>query len=306
MIPLPEPIARCRDKIGWLPSSEVARSAWLQVVPDPDSPMPAPRVHVLSLAALKHAQRFAARDAEVLAMKLYLYHRVPLVMGWKRLWPDPRAVLSFVETACAAKGRDALGTHVGWSRRVSSDQAWLAWHRRPPTGPRLRSSRHKLYVSPEPTALGKLFPALFASIGDSEAVNLKIGAHASNLLRPDKIVVYFDEKDDLLDFAERLLARTAGVPAQGVPFSFPVDCGGLVSWGVDPLAESDETADRQISWRWSLCQQVALTMVDDSAPLCDAMEPWRRAVVWLRRGGMDARVGFCPVGAAEQAWPMVD
>ncbi|WP_429289860.1 hypothetical protein [Paraburkholderia sp. CI3] len=143
-------------------------------------------------------------------------------------------------------------------------------------------------------------PELFASLSNSAAVSLKVGGSACNLLRPDKLVVYFDRKDDLHDFAEQLFARTAGIPAQGVPFSFPIDSDGLLSWGLDPLSASEEATAEQMSWRWSLCQQVALAMVDRSPPYI-AMEPWQRAIAWLRGFSIDARHCVWRFPAGEQA-----
>jgi len=68
----------------------------------------------------------------------------------------------------------------------------------------------------------------------SAAVQLKVGRTLGQVLRSDKLVVYFDGLPALQDTAARLGPRIAGAAAHGVPFTAPIDAAGLLSWGLDP------------------------------------------------------------------------
>jgi len=91
---------------------------------------------------------------------------------------------------------------------------------------------------------------------ESGCVSFKVGATPSFLARPDKFVAYFADRETMLRIARVASQRLSGIPAQGVPFSFPVDAAGLVSFGFDPPHRHGELT----SWRIWLCSQIAHAM----------------------------------------------
>jgi hypothetical protein len=93
------------------------------------------------------------------------------------------------------------------------------------------------------------------------AVSLKVGADLAGLLRPDKCVAYFSNRDQLDAAAARLAAELEGMPAHGVPFSADAGGGGLLSWGMDP--PGDRPVLRWLgveSWRLRITHQLAAAL----------------------------------------------
>jgi hypothetical protein len=114
----------------------------------------------------------------------------------------------------------------------------------------------------------------------------KIGKALPGVLRPDKLVAY------LPDFAS--LARTAGTlqkaikeyPAQGVPFTAPIDAAGFLSWGMDPPQDvTSFDRERHESWRSWLTSQLAIAILE--VKTAAEIEPWQYALDRLRLEGID-------------------
>jgi hypothetical protein len=82
------------------------------------------------------------------------------------------------------------------------------------------------------------------------------------VLRPDRLVAYFHDRDSLRFTAERLRTTLTGFPAQGVPFSAPLGRDGLLSWGADlehVLVFGSHARER--SWRGWLTSRLATALV---------------------------------------------
>jgi hypothetical protein len=249
----------------------------------------------LSVAALKSGQRLSIREPEKLAARLYFYHRLPVTSWWSKLWPDGDAVLQFLGLAPDGSLRqDLFSCFKMAAPRMSSplgNVQWLSWHRREGrSGHPSDASRYKLYVSPNPQFIRSAFAEVVALLPNFPASGLKIGSNAHGILRPDKLVVYFDRYDDLFTFAETLLPQLAGISAHGVPFSAPIDDAGILSWGTDPpRSERDIGWYVDDSWRIWLCNRLAVALIAAWDSSTTEITPWRYALARLWLSGVDTR-----------------
>jgi hypothetical protein len=82
-----------------------------------------------------------------------------------------------------------------------------------------------------------------------------------------------------------LTERLAGTPAQGVPFTSEIGAEGLLSWGVDPPADS-QWSGRE-SWRLWLTHRLAVALLSGKKSEAPGVEPWRFALERLRLEGVD-------------------
>ncbi len=285
------------------------------------------RLAELSRAALRHGQDLARtlREPEPLhlSLRLYGYNRLPMTPRWRRELPDASAVRRHLGIASGGRWQLLLERH--WRELAAAgDAPWLRWQRRRPAD-RGASSRaaaatvtreaptYKLYVSPAPSALPEAFGAVLDGLAAVGAPGFKVGAGAGALLRPDKIVAYFETFERLEAAAGALTERLAGVAPHGVPFTSEIAGGGQLSWGVDPPLAAGLGllgGDGRMSWRLWLTNRLARALIAavaaggghagavDAAgtgagsPVAGAaaeetMEPWRFAVERLRLEGID-------------------
>ena len=225
----------------------------------------------LSRDALLHGQDIESDDPEILGKALYHYNRLPLTPFWKSHF------------AAGPPTCDAAG----WI--TSSRPGWRIWSA---AGAPRRSTAdvtYKLYISPRPERIREAFAVVVRVLRASRATAFKIGDSAAALLRPDKLVAYFAAREDLDECAEELRRELAGCDAHGVPFTAPLDDGGLLSWGVDP-PEDDRALRwlRRESWRiWLVKRLAAALSIAKNARTAAAPEPWRFAVARARRHGVD-------------------
>jgi hypothetical protein len=255
------------------------------------------RIAELSAAALRYGQALALSDPTLLSWRLYSYNRQPLTPRWQRLLPTPGALERHL-------GIDAGGAHRKLldSAWLPSEMAgWMAWWARPRAGGGGENSERrpggptwKLYVSPRTEALAESFGAVLAALTAARALQFKVGSDAGGLLRPDKIVAYFPSYERLAAAAESVLARLAGAPAQGVPFTAEIGGGGLLSWGVDPPdAERSVLGGGRESWRVWVAHRLAWALVAgrgnvaEGADGTEGYEPWRFALERVRLEGVD-------------------
>jgi hypothetical protein len=291
------------------------------------------RLAELSRAALRHGQELARtlREPEPLhlSLRLYGYNRLPVTPRWRRALPDAAAVRRHLGIAVGGRWQPLLERH--WREApAAGDEPWLRWHRwRPAAGgaqspaaavASATASRdaptYKLYVSPAPSDLPEAFGAVLDGLAAVGAPGFKVGADAGGLLRPDKIVAYFETFERLAAAAGALTERLAGVAPHGVPFTSEIAAGGLLSWGVDPPAAAGFGllgGDGRMSWRLWLTNRLARALIAavaasgslagtvDAADAAGArsgspvaaaaagetMEPWRFAMERLRLEGID-------------------
>ncbi len=240
------------------------------------------RLAALSLAALRYGQALAIDEPVRLSLRLYGYNRRPLTPAWKRLLPDAEAVERHLGIATGGPHRRLLA---GWARTGPSN-SWLSWRRKGnDSAGRSAEGTWKLYVSPEPEALGEGFGKILEALAAARTPQLKIGADAAGLLRPDKIVAYYPSFERLAVAADALTERLAGTPAQGVPFTSEIAGSGLLSWGVDPPPEGSWSGGE--SWRLWLTHRLAMALLAGKTEAGSGIEPWRFAIERLRLEGVD-------------------
>jgi hypothetical protein len=245
---------------------------------------PGGRLHGLSLAALRHAAALAVDDPLLLTLRLYAYNRRPLTPAWRRLLPDAPAVERFLAIGPQCAHRKLLEQH--WSRRPDT-ASWMSWRRRGPARSRPSArgqATYKLYLSPAPEALPAAFGEILAALDAARVPQVKIGAEAWGMLRPDKIVAHFPDFEGLAAAAARLAERLGGLAVQGVPFTAEIGGDGLLSWGVDPPLAAGKPAAGRESWRTWLCRRLALALL---AARGASPEPWSFALERLRLEGVD-------------------
>jgi len=287
------------------------------------------RLAELSRAALRHGQELARtlREPEPLqlSLRLYGFNRLPVTPRWRRTLPEAAAVRRYLGIAAGGRWQPLLERY--WRELAhSGDEPWLRWQPWRPADPGAPSPAaataraavgrgvptYKLYVSPALEALPEAFGAVLDGLAAVGATGFKVGAAAGGLLRPDKIVAYFETFEHLAAAAGALTERLAGVAAQGVPFTSEIAAGGQLSWGVDPPPAAGFGllgGDGRISWRLWLTNRLARALIaavaaaSPAPPLPGAgaagvagamdaaaggtVEPWRFAVERLRLEGID-------------------
>jgi hypothetical protein len=248
---------------------------------------PPGRLAALSLEALRYGQALGLDDPAELAARLYSYGRLPVTAAWARRLPDAEAVLEFLGAAEGSPRRRQL--EAGWERAPEGrSPGWIAWRPRLSRETATATSVFKLYLSPLPEAAPAAFAALVEVLTRRGARAMKVGHDAAGLARPDKLVAYFGDLEGLRAVAAELEERLAGVPAQGVPFSAPIDSAGLLSWGMDPPgSERALTWQDPESWRLWVARRLAAALIAAQSQGGTDMEPRQFAVERLRREGVD-------------------
>ena len=232
------------------------------------------RLARLSLSGLRMAGAGLAADGradpEGLASWLYrfgTYPRGPAIERDLGLDDEPLAVLGLTRGGASRRRLESL-------YEASTYRGWISFSLS--GGPAQDAPACKLYLSPAPAALAGAFPLIAEGFASGAVRSFKIGRGIEGLLRPDKIVAYFDDRDHLRTVAAHLAAALHGCPAQGTPFTADAGGDGLLSWGVDP---PDWT--QGASWRSWITRRLARTMVgtDRADRVAAALDDIREAGV---------------------------
>jgi hypothetical protein len=241
------------------------------------------RLAQLSLAALRMAAAGRPHDHEIVARRLYRFGTHPRGPAVERdfgLDDEPMGVLGLTKGGRSRRCLEAAyeaTTHPGW---ISFAQA---------ASPAQAAPTCKLYVSPMPEALASAFPIIAETFASAGVRSFKVGRALEGLLRPDKIVAYFDDRAHLQAVALTLETRLLGCRPHGTPFTADAGGDGLLSWGVDP---ADWTAGP--SWRSWITRRlaVALTTTKRADRVVAALED-------IREAGVDPEQ-WAPTGSAFQ------
>ncbi len=204
----------------------------------------------LSLDAVHYAALMGIQDLNLLSNSLYCYNRLPLSISWEKKLETTNSVIEYlgiVETE-HQKGPNWI------QKPEQKDDRWFYWRCRSQANH--GKSIFKLYLSPHPDSMKNIFPLLVDTVSDTKAFSFKIGNDAYGLLRPDKIVLYFDTKEDALAAGGILKTAFNDLPVQGVPFTSQLDERGLVSWGIDPPQSPG------LSWRFWITNRIAKYITD--------------------------------------------
>ena len=267
---------------------------------------PPERIARLSIAALRYGERLETGDAAELSHRLYTYNRLPVSPGWKRRLATRGELVDFLGVGRGSRTRQRLDRSWRRGEPAGPEDPWLTWTPRDGVP---RGTGWKLYLSPLPEHL----PAAVAAVAALAAVAggagttsrhrpaaFKVGADLGGILRPDKLVLYFDRFDALSETAAALRRELAGCPAQGVPFSAGLDDDGLLSWGTDPPRDERTVPWLQReSWRLRITNRLAVALLAARDGGRDSVrdsvrdggsrtvEPWRFALERLRLEGVD-------------------
>ncbi len=243
----------------------------------------------LSLDALKYAQDLGVPNALLLSGRLYFYNRIPASPAWLARLPTYAAVRRHLGIDGSTVTSRVLDRNWRPQSAGASADTWLLW-RRDASGPArdARAGAFKLYVSCAATDLGEVFAAAADTATQTGAYGLKVGRDAYGLLRPDKLIAYFHDFDEILEAADTLRARIGGCVPHGVPFTAQLDERGLLSWGIDPPSGRKPLAiTGRESWRLWVTNHLASSIVAAVTDERAAREPWQFALDRLAREGVD-------------------
>ncbi len=248
------------------------------------------RIHRLSLAALRVAASDPTADAAGTAQRLYKFGTLPHAASCDRDFgpdDDPMAVLGLTR---GGRARRALEARYA----PTTLPGWYSFAQVPAT--RHVAAACKLYVSPIPAALGQAFPLIVDEFVRAEVRSFKVGRGILGVLRPDKIVAYFEDHAHLRAVARSLAPVLRGCSVQGVPFTSDLAGNGLLSWGIDPqLGASGE------SWRAWITKRLASSLT--AHPGASRDERIAVALADVRRRGVDPDTWIASADTFEARWP---
>jgi hypothetical protein len=255
------------------------------------APTPHGALGRISHGALRCAAALAIPDPRLISKCLYRYNTRPNSPAWQRRFPDSDAIARLFEP-----GRAAIPpAWTGFFTPTEGGVSWRAWERPDAPAPLPRAPTYKMYISPEPTAVGAATRAVLALAGTRCApFALKAGNNLPTLLRSEKLVVYFLSRDQLLEAADRLRPLLAGLPAQGVPFTAELFGDGLVSWGIDPGSDAEPPGPlRQLSWRRWITARLGVAMASALAAGRGG-SAWQYALDRVRLDGVNPETWTAP------------
>ena len=233
---------------------------------------------MLSMQAIRFGWMLDQPDTTSLSTQLYKYNTTPWDYLDRTNFYSKQSVKQFLFGSTSPHDLNMLESAWTYSRS-SESKGWLAWMR--PTQSMSKNGyerTYKLYVSPVIEDLPLLFSKSLPIITGSTAISFKIGSSLGGLLRPDKMVVYFDDFNSLVDAAALLEKECNTVRAQGVPFSSQLDARGLLSHGEDPLMiDFPEKIDTG-SWRVIVSNELASAIILSKA----AQLNWNQSVAFAK------------------------
>jgi len=216
----------------------------------------------ISRRAIEYAASLELENPLELSARLYAYNCIPVSRHWREFLPEDDATALYLGLRDGPAARALTGR---W-RALPESPTWISW--RLDDAARRQAHRpdpaviYKLYISPACDRLREAVLATAESVAQSNAQQWKVGKGIHNLLRPDKMVVYFDQFADLQEVTLKILSRLEGCPAHGVPFTAELAGAGLLSWGIDPAGDANTLAWLSgESWRGKLCDRLAMAIV---------------------------------------------
>ena len=231
----------------------------------------------LTISALKYAQSLNLEDSYAISTRLYGYNRLPATPAWRRKLPTESAVMAFFDLEQGTRNACLLERNWKAWDSANGSSAWLGWtsKRRQPYSHSERS--FKLYVSPLPECLPDCFREALAVGTESGARALKVAKDVYGVLRPDKLILYFDTEESMTASAAALKVKLRGIPGHRVPFTAAIDNEGILSWGVDPPSLERLLPWQGPSWRSWITDRIAVALTNSrSVPF--PLEPWQAAL----------------------------
>jgi hypothetical protein len=218
----------------------------------------------ISLQSIHYAYCINITDIKILAAKIYTAHTYPMDSRKRLAFLAAQSIIQFLVPA-ADKELDYLLTENWLAGNNGANPAWLIWHSKKNKRSYLTSNdkpQLKLYISPRHEDFPAVFKKSLTILSATSAFSFKTGATIAGLLRPDKMVVYFENEPDLHFAASLLKPVLREFDAQGVPFSCQLDEKGLLSWGMDPPGKSSNNYPDGSSWRYRISYQLAVAIIE--------------------------------------------
>jgi hypothetical protein len=239
----------------------------------------------LSFSALRWAQQLSTTDVKEISAWLYHYNRMPLSPTWARLLASPEQIDEYLGLEINGSLRRLLDDHFV-SFEVSG---WRAWRRLgTPEFKDKDTPTYKLYISPHPSVLSAVFSNAVNLFVEKEVAAFKLSSNAYGLLRPDKLIAYFQDYSSLEAVTVSLGDRLSQYPAQGVPFTASLSANSILSWGVDPPCEETIPGWQDIlSWRRWITDRLARAMLRARILGSGEVEPWQFALARLSLDGVN-------------------
>jgi hypothetical protein len=266
-----------------------------------NQPPPVRQGHIgrLSFAALQYGEALGITKVADLSARLYNFGRLPATPEWRRTIPTSAALLAYV--GIDSGGQAAAQLPRDWV--MTARDGWVHWASRT-AETSLQPARGicKLYVSPQPSCLAEAFAAAVSVFTERRVPAFKLGADLYGILRPDKLVAYLSSPEELQAVAERLEARLAGCPAQGVPFTAALESTGLLSWGMDPPRLPSLSWSPLESWRLWVTNHLATALIAARLAPADGLAPWEFALARIRLADVDPQT-WAPLPSLWQNLP---
>jgi hypothetical protein len=217
----------------------------------------------LSMDGIRYAWMLRNHEAKKLAGKLYSFNTTPWDARSKLEFNNARTVNEFLFPSSELSLNDLLDKK--WKVIYAENETgWFAWNRPVNILPNLQrenASIFKLYVSPVIEDLPKVIKIVVPILSISDSYAFKVGSELTELLRPDKMVAYFDDKNALMETCRTLEPALRGCGAHGVPFTGQIDQSGLLSWGIDPPESDTLELIEGGSWRTHVTDKLAIAII---------------------------------------------
>ena len=235
----------------------------------------------LSIKGVRYGAALPATDLNNLSQRLYSFNTIPIPLDKRSVQWDHHSIFPASPVYADAEGL----LSECWAPQPTRDKEnyWLSW------GPKEKkvdgispgACTFKLYVSPHIDDYFPVFAEVVKILTTSNVYCFKTGSNYHGIVRPDKLVVYFDNPEDLKNTAQKIYNCTASFSPQGVPFSAPVFDSLMLSWGIDPPTGKKAA----ISWRAWITKELAAGIIEGKKMLAD--EPWQFALQYIRLKGFN-------------------
>ena len=216
----------------------------------------------LSANAIEYALMLRNLSIKLMAHRLYTYNTKPMDTATRLELYDRSNIQQFLFSNVSSDTNELLQSN--WSQmQLSSNATWMAWTKLANNNTVSYNSgiTYKLYISPQVNDLAASFEKIILALNTSTAYCFKTGNTVKDLLRPDKMVAYFKNKDDVIKTADALSTQLKNCSVHGVPFTKQLDKKGLLSFGVDPSKKDILKLIEGGSWRSTVTDKLAAAII---------------------------------------------
>jgi hypothetical protein len=229
------------------------------------------RISVLSTQAIGYGLLLRGLDMRLLSRKLYSYNTLPWDEQTRSAFEAKHSVKEFLFLSGGLGTKNFLKN--SWEpNNLEEKKYWFSWWKQKRKIKMTGSSQQptfKLYISPAIEQIPRIFELAVRILSASDAFSFKIGSTIEGLIRPDKMVAYFYNKEAMMDVAGLLSKELDDVTAHSVPFTAQIDKSGVLSWGIDPSDSEVLSSVEAGSWRMKVTDQLALAIGQAQADQLD-------------------------------------